>query len=130
MTWRDKLEIGLKENAPYRKDNLPRREVIGTELPQGPGRSAEIPHARGTSTTTPSTAAAAQRKSPPSDREPKAETHRKESGEQAARRSAFDTTHDSSPRGEHRYPDRHQTEAEQKARHDRDALKRKLGGRR
>lgn len=23
MTWRDKLELGLKEDAPYRKDNLP-----------------------------------------------------------------------------------------------------------
>ena len=23
MTWKDKLEIGLKEDAPYRKDNLP-----------------------------------------------------------------------------------------------------------
>jgi hypothetical protein len=53
MTWRDKLEIGLKENAPYRKDNLPLTEVIGPELSQGPGRSAEIPHARGTSTQTP-----------------------------------------------------------------------------
>ena len=49
MTWRDKLEIGLKENAPYREDNLPPAEVMGPALPQGPGRSAEIPHARGTS---------------------------------------------------------------------------------
>ena len=23
MTWRDKLELGIKENAPFRKDNLP-----------------------------------------------------------------------------------------------------------
>ena len=46
MTWKDKLEIGLKENATYRKDNLPRGEVTGPELPQGPGRSAEIPDAR------------------------------------------------------------------------------------
>jgi len=46
MTWRDKLEIGLKENAAYRKDNLPPNEVIGPEVPQGPGRSAEIPRAR------------------------------------------------------------------------------------
>ena len=71
MTWRDKLEIGLKENAPYRKDNLPPSEVTGTELPQGPGRSAEIPHARNPSTTKaaaePSTAAAARRKSPRRD---------------------------------------------------------------
>ena len=27
MTWKDKLEIGLKEDAPYRKDNLPESEV-------------------------------------------------------------------------------------------------------
>ena len=52
MTWRDKLEIGLKENAAYREDNLPVAEVVGPELPQGAGRSAEIPHARGTSTRT------------------------------------------------------------------------------
>jgi hypothetical protein len=32
MTWRDKLEIGLKENARYRKDNLPTGEVSGPEL--------------------------------------------------------------------------------------------------
>jgi hypothetical protein len=48
MTWRDKLEIGLKENAQYRKDNLPENEVVGPELPQGPGRSPEIPRTRGT----------------------------------------------------------------------------------
>ena len=52
MTWRDKLEIGLKENAPYRKDNLPLSEVFGPELPQGAGRSAEIPDARDTKTQT------------------------------------------------------------------------------
>jgi hypothetical protein len=56
-----------------------------------------------------------------------AETDRQESGARDARRAAFDTTHDSSIRGEHRYADAHQTEAEQKARHDRDALKRRLG---
>ena len=46
MTWRDKLEIGLKENAAFRKDNLPTSEVSGPEVAQGPGRSAEIPRAR------------------------------------------------------------------------------------
>jgi len=46
MTWKDKLEIGLKEDAPYRKDNLPESEVSGPEIPSGPGRSPEIPHAR------------------------------------------------------------------------------------
>jgi len=46
MTWRDKLEIGLKEDAPFRKDNLPEGEVQGPEIPTGPGRSPEIPEAR------------------------------------------------------------------------------------
>lgn len=45
MTWRDKLEIGLKPDAPYRKDNLPDSQVHGPEIPAGPGRSAEIPEA-------------------------------------------------------------------------------------
>lgn len=47
MTWRDTLEIGLKEDAPYRKDNLPESQVRGPEKPSGPGRSPEIPMARG-----------------------------------------------------------------------------------
>jgi len=46
MTWRDKLEIGLKEDAPYRKDNLPDSQIRGPEIPTGPGRSPEIPMAR------------------------------------------------------------------------------------
>jgi hypothetical protein len=46
MTWRDKLEIGLKEDAPYRKDNLPESQIRGPEIPTGPGRSPEIPMAR------------------------------------------------------------------------------------
>ena len=46
MTWKDKLEIGLKEDAPYRKDNLPASQVRGPEIPSGPGRSPEIPAAR------------------------------------------------------------------------------------
>jgi PAS domain S-box-containing protein len=33
MTVRDKLEIGLKEDAPYRKDNLPDAQVRGLEIP-------------------------------------------------------------------------------------------------
>ena len=56
-----------------------------------------------------------------------AETQRQDDSERAGRRAAFDHTHDSSARGEHRYPDSHQTEAEQQSRHDRDDLKRKLG---
>lgn len=46
MTWKDKLEIGLKEDAPYRKDNLPPNQIRGPEVPSGPGRSPEIPMAR------------------------------------------------------------------------------------
>ena len=47
MTIKDKLEIGLKEDAPYRKDNLPPEQVRGPEIPTGPGRSPEVPVARG-----------------------------------------------------------------------------------
>ena len=46
MTWRDKLEIGLKEDAPFRRDNLPDFQVRGIQIPAGPGRSPEIPAAR------------------------------------------------------------------------------------
>jgi hypothetical protein len=46
MTLKDKLEIGLKEDAPYRKDNLPEGQVRGPQIPAGPGRSPEIPLAR------------------------------------------------------------------------------------
>ena len=46
MTWKDKLELGLKEDAPYRKDNLPEKQVRGPEVPAGPGRSPVIPAAR------------------------------------------------------------------------------------
>jgi hypothetical protein len=64
----------------------------------------------------------------PSNGGQSAETERQESAERAGRRAAFDAAYDSSARGEHRYPDSQQTEAEQKAREDRDDLKRKLGG--
>lgn len=47
MTWRDKLEIGLHEDAPFRKDNLPESQVRGPEIPTGPGRSPEVPLSRG-----------------------------------------------------------------------------------
>ena len=43
MTWKDKLEIGLKEDAPYRKDNLPDQQVRGPEIPAGEGRSPIVP---------------------------------------------------------------------------------------
>lgn len=45
MTWKDKLEIGLKNDAPFRKDNLPEAQVRGPEVPAGPGRSPIIPAA-------------------------------------------------------------------------------------
>ncbi|MDP2319171.1 MAG: hypothetical protein Q8O42_07540 [Acidobacteriota bacterium] len=45
MTWKDKLEIGLKNDAPFRKDNLPEAQVRGPEIPAGPGRSPIIPAA-------------------------------------------------------------------------------------
>lgn len=43
MTRKDKLEIGLKKDASYRKDNLPADQVRGPEIPAGPGRSADVP---------------------------------------------------------------------------------------
>jgi hypothetical protein len=46
MTWRDKLELGLKEDAGHRKDNLTPSEIRGPEIPMGPGRSPQIPMAR------------------------------------------------------------------------------------
>ena len=55
MTLKDKLEIGLKEDAPYRKDNLPDDQVRGPEVPAGPGRSPVIPAARGDKTIVPDT---------------------------------------------------------------------------
>jgi hypothetical protein len=46
MTWRDKLELGLKDDAAFRKDNLPPEEVRGPEEAAGPGRSPVIVEAR------------------------------------------------------------------------------------
>jgi hypothetical protein len=46
MTLKDKLEIGLKEDAAIRKDNLPERQVRGPEIPAGEGRSPDVPAAR------------------------------------------------------------------------------------
>ena len=53
MTWKDKLEIGLKEDARFRKDNLPEDQVRGPEVPAGPGRSPVIPAAREDKTAVP-----------------------------------------------------------------------------
>jgi hypothetical protein len=46
MTWKDKAELGIKEDAAFRKDNLPPSQIRGEEIPAGPGRSPEIPAAR------------------------------------------------------------------------------------
>ena len=53
MTWKDKLEIGLKPDAPLRKDNLPKQQVRGPQIDAGEGRSAVIPAAAGDKTVTP-----------------------------------------------------------------------------
>jgi hypothetical protein len=54
MTLIDKLEIGLKEDAPFRKDNLPEFQVRGPEIPSGPGRSAVVTESRTDPTGPPS----------------------------------------------------------------------------
>jgi hypothetical protein len=57
MTWKDKLELGIKEDAAFRKDNLPENQVRGPEIPAGPGRSPEIPLARGDKNQVPASVA-------------------------------------------------------------------------
>jgi hypothetical protein len=47
MTWKDKAELGLKPDAPFRKDNLPDFQVEGAKTkPAGQGRSPDVPRAR------------------------------------------------------------------------------------
>jgi hypothetical protein len=49
MTWKDKLEIGLKDDAPFRRDNLPdfqKRQGGPETQPGDPTRSPEEPGAR------------------------------------------------------------------------------------
>lgn len=49
MTWKDTLEIGLKDDAPFRRDNLPdfQKRTGGLETTPGdPTRSPEEPGAR------------------------------------------------------------------------------------
>jgi len=62
MTWKDKLEIGLKDDAPYRKDNLPKHEIRGPQKPAGEGRSPEVVESREDETVPPT---------PPPPRKPK-----------------------------------------------------------
>lgn len=49
MTWKDKLEIGLKDDAPFRRDNLPEFQQTSPDAgPEDPeaDRSPEEPGAR------------------------------------------------------------------------------------
>jgi hypothetical protein len=50
MTWKDKLEVGLKDDAPFRRDNLPEfQQTPGPDdegKPDDPTRSPEEPGAR------------------------------------------------------------------------------------
>ena len=49
MTWKDKLEIGLKDDAPFRRDNLPefqKHSGVPATKPGDPTRSPEEPGAR------------------------------------------------------------------------------------
>ena len=57
------------------------------------------------------------------------EARRDAAAHHASVRATFDAAHDSSARGEHRYPDAHQTDAERDARDGRDDFKRRLTGR-
>jgi len=57
------------------------------------------------------------------------ETTRAPGERRKGEQQGLDTTHDSNVRGEHRYDDAHQTEAERKTRQERDDLKQRLAGR-
>ena len=57
MTWKDKLELGLKNDAPFRKDNLPADEVHGPQETSGPGRSPVVTEVREERTEEPGQAA-------------------------------------------------------------------------
>ena len=56
--------------------------------------------------------------------------NRRPAREDRSERDRLDASHDSNTRGEHRYTDAHQTDAERKARRERDDLKRALGSQR
>lgn len=56
--------------------------------------------------------------------------NQRQNGARRSERDRLDASHESNTRGEHRYSDTHQTEAEQKARRDRDDLKRALADQR
>ena len=49
MTWKDKLEVGLKNDAPFRRDDLPdfqKSDEGRARKPGDPGRSPQEPEAR------------------------------------------------------------------------------------
>jgi len=46
MTLKDRLEVGLKEDAPYRRDNLPNAQIAGPEMSADAGRSPVVLAAR------------------------------------------------------------------------------------
>jgi len=55
MSLKDKLEVGLKPDAPYRSDNLPRfqRQDPACQDAAAPGKSARLGRARADCDTTP-----------------------------------------------------------------------------
>ena len=63
MTWRDKMEIGLKGDAPFRRDNLPAFEIEGPEVPAGRGRSPIVPAAADEAAKAPASAKPRRRRS-------------------------------------------------------------------
>jgi hypothetical protein len=65
----------------------------------------------------------------PSDAQHAAEDAHEQTEKREAVEASLDASYDSASRGEHRYPDAHQTESEQHARQERDALKRRLARR-
>ena len=76
MTWKDKLEIGLKPDAPYRKDNLPDQQVRGPEVPAGKGRSPVVPAAADDKTVAPDPMPIPRLAEPRRRRSPKAPSRR------------------------------------------------------
>lgn len=70
MSLKDKLEIGLKPDAPFRPDNLPdfQRDDRACDIAATPGESPEVEQARAKCDATP-----ARKRRRPMNRPPKAE---------------------------------------------------------
>jgi hypothetical protein len=47
MTWKDKLEIGLKDDAPFRRDNLPDFQKAAGQPDTQPGDETRSPEEDG-----------------------------------------------------------------------------------